>query len=430
MNATSTSVVTPPTLGRSNLYFLLALAGLVALSIVLAVTSLLGDSPTFDEPLHVTAGVAAWETGDYRLSPEHPPLARLWCTLPVLWQPHAWLPADNAGWVKCGIIECARDFLFNTPGNDPQRLIVAGRLMMVLLLGATVLATYALGRDLFGRSAGLLAAALAALSPSLLAHGRLVTTDLPVTLLVTLTLLTAGGLCRRLTWWRLLAFALSFATLSVAKMNWVFVVPALVAMALIVVARRRPWSAAVRAKRTRRDTEALIGPRSQRAAYALVVAAAALLAVWITIWCVYGLQRYTLVATDAQLETPAFKTTQNTLVLRWFDVVNNADGTPKSGLLPARWIRSSLAGCCPRRTCTDSGARGCCPRHARPICWETTAWVVGPATSRLLSPSRHRWRFWHWSQPELPRCSGCDVGVTSYCWSALLCSCWCISPGR
>ena len=37
------------------------------------------DSVTVDEPAHVTAGYASLVTGDYRLSPDHPPLARWPC---------------------------------------------------------------------------------------------------------------------------------------------------------------------------------------------------------------------------------------------------------------------------------------------------------------------------------------------------------------
>ena len=136
-----------------------------------AVTSLRSDSVTFDEPFHLVAGVNAWRNADYRLSPDHPPLARMWAALPVLFMGYRWPEADNRAWVDADSATFAVDWLFGL--NDGQRLVVAGRCMMVVLLLATCATVYALARTLFGPAAGLLALVLAALSPTLLAHGRL-----------------------------------------------------------------------------------------------------------------------------------------------------------------------------------------------------------------------------------------------------------------
>ncbi|MBK9054215.1 MAG: phospholipid carrier-dependent glycosyltransferase [Chloroflexi bacterium] len=65
---------------------------------------------------------------------------------------------------------------------NPQRLIFLGRLATIwltLLLGALV---YRWGRQLHSPTAGLMALALLVLDPNILAHGQLVTSDLPLTL--------------------------------------------------------------------------------------------------------------------------------------------------------------------------------------------------------------------------------------------------------
>src|SRR6267143_7075519 len=41
-------------------------------------------SATSDEPLHLAAGYSYWQTRDFRLNPEHPPLAKLMASLPLL----------------------------------------------------------------------------------------------------------------------------------------------------------------------------------------------------------------------------------------------------------------------------------------------------------------------------------------------------------
>jgi 4-amino-4-deoxy-L-arabinose transferase-like glycosyltransferase len=208
---------------------------LLALTAVLAVTSLVGDSITFDETSHLTAGMSYLKTGDFRMAPDHPPLAKIWCALPLLLMHPYWPAADNAYWQEGEIFPLGRQWLFEL--NDGQRLLVAARCMMVVLLLGTCLATYALARRLFGPTAGLLALALAALSPTLLAHGRLVTTDVPIALMLSLTLLTYARLLERNTWPRLLAAGLALAAASVTKMSWPLIVPALGAMAAVFIFR-------------------------------------------------------------------------------------------------------------------------------------------------------------------------------------------------
>ena len=58
-------------------------AGLFGLFVVCGVVSLRFDSATFDETAHLGAGVAYLETGDFRLNPEHPPLAKLIAAAPL-----------------------------------------------------------------------------------------------------------------------------------------------------------------------------------------------------------------------------------------------------------------------------------------------------------------------------------------------------------
>ena len=47
------------------------------------------QSLTYDEPVHIAEGLNAWHNGQFEQYNDHPPLARLWCTLPLLdqkWQ--------------------------------------------------------------------------------------------------------------------------------------------------------------------------------------------------------------------------------------------------------------------------------------------------------------------------------------------------------
>src|ERR1700693_731529 len=47
------------------------------------------QSLTYDEPVHIAEGLNAWRYGRFEQCNDHPPLARLWCTLPLIgpqWQ--------------------------------------------------------------------------------------------------------------------------------------------------------------------------------------------------------------------------------------------------------------------------------------------------------------------------------------------------------
>ncbi len=65
-------------------WFWPAVAVLLGAMCFLMVTSIRLESQTYDEGFHITAGASYWMKGDYRLNPEHPPLAKLLCAIPVV----------------------------------------------------------------------------------------------------------------------------------------------------------------------------------------------------------------------------------------------------------------------------------------------------------------------------------------------------------
>ncbi len=61
--------------------------GIVAIIVVavgLAYTSMRHLSVTYDEVAHIPAGYVYWETHDFRLNPQHPPLIKLLAAIPLL----------------------------------------------------------------------------------------------------------------------------------------------------------------------------------------------------------------------------------------------------------------------------------------------------------------------------------------------------------
>ncbi len=295
---------------------------LLLLSAALALGPLVSDSTTFDETSKLTAGYSHLVTGDFRLAPEHPPLARIWAAFPLLWMDLNWTPLDHPAWIQADPFGVGRDWLFAR--NNGHQVMMTARMTMVALLMATCLGVYWLGRRLFGREAGLLALISAAFSPTLLGQGHLVATDLPLTLAFMLCLLSAAALAERVTPLRLAALAASLGAAATIKFSWPLVLPALAATAVHAIFRRQaPLLAGPTGPRPlrRRQTRLIVF-----ASLALVLAISTLAA----IWSAYG-WRADVVARDG--DNPAsLESTRQIIAAKWDRAMLTDKGTPKSGL--------------------------------------------------------------------------------------------------
>jgi len=135
------------------------------------------DSGTMDELAHIPAGYGYVKYLDFRLNPEHPPLLKAISAFPLLFfdlnfptDARAWTTDVNGQW------EAGAKFLYES-GNDADEIIRWSRLGPVLLTLALVLFIYFWAAELIGKAWALLPAFLFALSPTVLAHGHYVTTD-------------------------------------------------------------------------------------------------------------------------------------------------------------------------------------------------------------------------------------------------------------
>ena len=144
--------------------------------------SLSVKSPTVDEFAHLPAGYYYWKTGDFSLYAKNPPLIRLLCALPLL--PLNLSPVDTErsyqAWGDWRPWMFGTHFMRENAGIY-DRTFFLGRLPVVfltLLLGWYV---FRWAKELYGPRGGLLSLLLYSFSPNMLAHGRLVTTDVGLT---------------------------------------------------------------------------------------------------------------------------------------------------------------------------------------------------------------------------------------------------------
>ncbi len=151
---------------------------LTALAIVvmasLQVATILGESATFDEAVHLSAGYRYWRTGKFAMNVEHPPLQKLLSAAPLLALGPP-MPSDPK--LLIDQTEYAKAFVYGGP-RHADTLLLLGRAPTILLSALLVAAVAWAGRRFFGAAAGAMAAWFCALDPNLIAHGRYVTTDM------------------------------------------------------------------------------------------------------------------------------------------------------------------------------------------------------------------------------------------------------------
>lgn len=144
------------------------------------------ESCTMDETVHLPAGYTYLLKRDFRLNPEHPPLLKILCALPLLvlspkidFNDVRWISASDTA----GQYEFGSKFLYS---NDADRLLYWGRLTILLLAVLLGLIAFLWARRLYGNGAGLFALGLYAFSPNIIAHSHLVTTDVGVSAFLTM----------------------------------------------------------------------------------------------------------------------------------------------------------------------------------------------------------------------------------------------------
>lgn len=151
---------------------------LLSLIPIQALTSIRMKSATFEEGVHLAAGVVYLEKGDYSKIPGYPPLGRMWLALPA-WLSGSSLPEKVAPPEEMYPFGYGARFLYES--NDADTVLFKGRAMVAIL--AVILGGYIFGlaKDIFGWKAALPSLLLYSFSPNILAHARLATLDLTLT---------------------------------------------------------------------------------------------------------------------------------------------------------------------------------------------------------------------------------------------------------
>jgi hypothetical protein len=255
-----------------------------AVFITLTVSSYVRESATWDEPQHVVTGYCTLKFHDYRTDPEHPPFIRMWAALPLLAMDGIKFDLSKidsmppAAWVTGGQFFFCHDMLY--AANDADRLLYAGRFMIVLLGVLLGVLVFCWARELFGFWPAAIVLGLYTIEPNILAHSRLVTTDFGLVCFVfgtmyflwrTTRCLSVGNLCG----------VIGFFTLAqISKFSAVLLGPIVLVVLVIRVCQRSPWLVSIGRLRP------LTG-RLHRAIAALALSVVLAAVAWAAIWAIY-----------------------------------------------------------------------------------------------------------------------------------------------
>jgi len=242
----------------------LAVVALLTQMAFAMVTTAVRQTPTIDEPVYVGTAVVYVREHSLRFNPEHPPLGKLIIASGTVFaHPHL-TPGFQGDQGRLG-----RRLLYES-GNDPWRVMFWARLPVIVVTLLFGLVVFGFARDLVGPLGALMALALYAFSPDLIANGSLATLDVPAAGFVVTAAWTVWRARRRPLLYLPLAGVASGAAVA-TKMSTLSAVPVVVALA--------GWSYW--------HAKGAGVPRPRRAAHALAAAVGVGVVLVAAVWAVY-----------------------------------------------------------------------------------------------------------------------------------------------
>jgi len=201
-----------------------------------AVLSMWNDSPTFDEMVNPSVGYAELFDRDLSLYHDHPPLSRVFTALPLLaFKPV--IPFNHDSWQRRSQgmkdrYDFAHEF-FYVANQNAQTMLNWSRLPVVLLSLLLGLLVFKWAQLLYGNGAGIFALFLYCFEPNILAHSRLATNDLIVTLFIFATLFQFWRYTQSPTLRSLVLTGITLGLALISKFSAVMLFPMIIILALL-----------------------------------------------------------------------------------------------------------------------------------------------------------------------------------------------------
>ncbi len=216
---------------------------IVATAFLLMLWASSGDSAIMDELAHIPAGYGYVNNLDYRLNPEHPPLVKALAAFPLSFL-DLYFPTGDPAWTK-GVNnqwDMGKDFLYGS-GNDADYIVRSARILPMILTLLLIILIYAWAAELLGKWWGLMPAMLFGLSPTVLAHGHYVTTDIGAAFGILFSTYFFIKFTASPSRWHIFIAGLAFGAAQLMKFSAILLIPYFVILMLFLFASNvaRDW---------------------------------------------------------------------------------------------------------------------------------------------------------------------------------------------
>ena len=224
---------------------------LVIVFIVLACSSLVGKSLVCDESAHhIPVGYVFLKTGDFSFATDSPVLARYLAGFPLLFM-DVKLPMERSYWARDDRAEFSREFLYKLNRDLAGKITVFARLPMVLVGALGGIFLFLWTRKRFDATVAAIASLFYFLSPNILAHTRLATTDITSTVTIMCSVFTFWDFLTYRTLWRALAAGIFLGLALMAKYSALLLLPAYLLILIVwvmyqaIVVRNRKYGLSI-----------------------------------------------------------------------------------------------------------------------------------------------------------------------------------------
>ncbi len=190
--------------------------------------------PTFDEYFYVAAGVTYWRSGDFSENREHPPLAKLLTSAPLVVAGDFDVPPH---WRD--LLHVPQQLFYEHNGADQARNLFLARLPVVALALLLDVALFLVACGMGGAWAGLATLGLAAFDPSSIAAAATANLDFPNAALCFLALAALRRALLRGSAGSTLVAGIALGAAMLTKLTSVLLAPALGAMVVAAALEKR-----------------------------------------------------------------------------------------------------------------------------------------------------------------------------------------------
>lgn len=288
---------------------LIGVSLLVLVFFFISSSASLQKSPTYDEPVHLFAGYAYLRWSDFRINPEHPPLAKILAALPLVS-----MDIDTAN-----ITRTQRDFVqhnkvygwaladhFFLSNKDTEKLFFRAKLVMIGLAATLGLVVFLWAQQLFGVKAGIVALALYCFDPNILAHSSIVHTDIPFTLWFFAGTYFFWRISNRFTWVDLLCTSLFFALAAITKFSFLVILPIWAVLGIVRAFSAEPQQSQI-------TSPELVDKWSSKLMLLSIVLTTAVIFAYFAVWIAYGFRFDAVGQQRGQMQISPLLTNENWL---------------------------------------------------------------------------------------------------------------------